>query len=812
MNIGNQLILWRYKTPLRGEDLSQIMQNINYPGVYGSGLVASKFSDNSISVTPGTILISDGTHLVKVVFQDTFKIPVIYPFSFVVLRYLFENADGNYVQLVNTSTPLENDVVLCLLEWIDSGGGVFILNSVDNSSKTYGINTYIEGIVESLKPTTDITADRTVIVASGRFVYGTGSVDFTEDSIQLDVTGTERVDVIGVNALGVLVVTKGVDGFTTPPAYGNYLPVAEVLVTVDTTIILQTNIKDVRPFLTYFGVVNASEVVVDSSSFQVIPGTVLSDQLGWDWLDENLNKAEILGTTSQSVDYDTLKFPGIHENSNATHSPDGTTTLFRIQVSSSIDQTSVTQVATRLSDNSMYVRTLASAVWGSWETVYSPSRGFTDKTSKNINMTGLNWATKLATLYSGMYYFSGTGQINSPDGTTDKVWFIIVNAKGGDLTNASYSAVRQDTNEKWFNCLTSSVLGEWETFSYGFIPFADDSSIDTTLAAWNKLKPTLKTSYRAKSTFSSSNLLSTFSVLVSNLGGSGVLSSSGEVVCISSVGVNGFGQKISSAGVVSTFSVLYGYYNGGVLAPNGDIHFVPALGIGQKVSPSFIASTYSLIYTGNGIYRGGVLSPSGEVHFIPNGALVGQKVNPVSGVVSTYSIITNGYAGGVLAPNGDIHFIPYSASVGQKLSAAGVVSTYAILTNGYYGGVLNHNGEIIMTPINAAVGQKVSLAGVVSTYSLVYTVGNAYSGGVLSPNGDVHFVPFSGALVGQKVSLAGVVSTYTIISNGYIGGVLTPQGDIIMIPTSPSYFQKITTLAGVPLSKALCCHPFFNKF
>jgi len=63
-------------------------------------------------------------------------------------------------------------------------------------------------------------------------------------------------------------------------------------------------------------------------------------------------------------------------------------------------------------------------------------------------------------------------------------------------------------------------------------------------------------------------------------------------------------------GIVSTYSLVYTYfvgiYAGGVLAPNGDIHFVP-LGAnrGQKISASGVVSTYSLVYTNsNGAYVG----------------------------------------------------------------------------------------------------------------------------------------------------------------------------------------------------------------
>ena len=162
-------------------------------------------------------------------------------------------------------------------------------------------------------------------------------------------------------------------------------------------------------------------------------------------------------------------------------------------------------------------------------------------------------------------------------------------------------------------------------------------------------------------------------------------------------------------------------------------------------------------FNASGGYAGGVLAPNGDIHFIPFGASTGQKISS-SGVVSTYSLVyTNGsgaYVGGVLAPNGDIHFVPFSSPlIGQKISSSGVVSTYSLVytAGSYWGGVLAPNGDIHFVPYSAAVGQKISSSGVVSTYSLVYTRTSAYAGGVLAPNGDIHFVPYSAEL-GQKIS------------------------------------------------------------
>jgi len=164
----------------------------------------------------------------------------------------------------------------------------------------------------------------------------------------------------------------------------------------------------------------------------------------------------------------------------------------------------------------------------------------------------------------------------------------------------------------------------------GVLPNADNSTIGTDLAGWTEFKQILDEGVQSGRLFS------------------------GEVV--------------------STYSLVYtvsNAYTGGVLAPNGDIHFVPrSAAVGQKIDPSGVVSTYSLVYTVSFAYNGGVLAPNGDIHFVPLSAAVGQKIN-ASGVVSTYSLVYTtaaAYNGGVLAPNGDIYFVPRNAPVGQKIN------------------------------------------------------------------------------------------------------------------------------------------------
>jgi hypothetical protein len=245
--------------------------------------------------------------------------------------------------------------------------------------------------------------------------------------------------------------------------------------------------------------------------------------------------------------------------------------------------------------------------------------------------------------------------------------------------------------------------------------------------------------------------------------------------------------------------------NGGVTFDNG--------GVGG------IVSTYSLVYTTAAAYEGGVLAPNGDIYFVPQNARVGQKIS-AAGVVSTYSLVYtagSAYNGGVLAPNGDIYFVPAQANRGQKISASGVVSTYSLVyttgSDAYFGGVLAPNGDIHFVPDDADRGQKISAAGVVSTYSLVYTTVNAYNGGVLAPNGDIHFIPAS-ANRGQKISAAGVVSTYSLVyttTNAHVGGILAPNGDIHFIPRSANQGQKISTCPAIPFGVDTCISSYLNK-
>ena len=448
---------------------------------------------------------------------------------------------------------------------------------------------------------------------------------------------------------------------------------------------------------------------------------------------------------------------------------------------------------------------------------------------------------------SGLYFRSDGGQMYLSGAPTTSVYqyilsvnntyYVIADATSWEvgIGTTSYdggvlyrNTVLESSNS---NALVDFPAGSKDVFvtfpsenTLGTVPTADNSSVGTDLVAWLNLKKQLDAGVVNGVPYANNGtngIVSTYSLVYTTTTAywGGVLAPNGDIHFIPTDAVRG--QKISAVGVVSTYSLVYtvaNAYQGGVLASNGDIHFVPYGAVrGQKINSSGVVSTYSLVYTA-GSYSGGVLAPNGDIHFVPDGASNrGQKVS-AAGVVSTYSLVyttSNAYSGGVLAPNGDIHFVPQSAVVGQKISTAGVVSTYSLVYTGtlaYDGGVLAPNGDIYFVPRSADRGQKISAAGVVSTYSLVYTAAVAYQGGVLAPNGDIHFVP-TRANVGQKISASGVVSTYSLaitVNDAYAGGVLAPDGSIYFVPQSAVSGQKISTNVQQKVGYALS--PFFNKF
>lgn len=287
------------------------------------------------------------------------------------------------------------------------------------------------------------------------------------------------------------------------------------------------------------------------------------------------------------------------------------------------------------------------------------------------------------------------------------------------------------------------------------------------------------------------------------------------------------GLKVDELGRFFNYSLVYtnpiGAYAGGVLAPNGDIHFVPTTApVGQKVDKYGIVSTYvlakqnvfSVLDSIGGDFVGGVLSPDGYIHFVPYLSSCGQRVNLSNGSCETYSIpgSSGGYAGGVLLPNGEIHFIrAISAKPGMKV-VGNIATTYQIDSTNVSstkGSKINLDGEASLY----GMGAKILANGVINTVYKDF-IGTNFSTFTYSSDGFTYMGSTLGII--SVFDLDGnLIYSYSVNSSALTPTLITnPKGDIYFNNARGGYpgnIGKIIVSNGRLLPRNVYLSPYFNK-
>jgi len=283
--------------------------------------------------------------------------------------------------------------------------------------------------------------------------------------------------------------------------------------------------------------------------------------------------------------------------------------------------------------------------------------------------------------------------------------------------------------------------------------------------------------------------------------------------------------SVFSTPVAKTYSIVtsvtYGYF-GGLLAPDGSVHFINFFARrNHRIDRLGTISTYSIPYTALGSPPdSGYLDPKGYIHTIQIGTSPGTGSKlffdgkyPTSFLTYPVTVFgTRAWAAGVIAPDGYIHLPPYDIpNVGLRIDTrdSGIsnlsrASTYPVLAadgvDSYRGAVLDQYGYIHYIPhgSSTAVGQKINHR---NLQAITYPINNPgpgntnFFGGVLDPNGNIHYVPFASPY-GQKINPQNnQATTYSLVyttNQAYCGGVLAPNGDIHFVPFSAQVGQKVS--------------------
>ena len=292
-------------------------------------------------------------------------------------------------------------------------------------------------------------------------------------------------------------------------------------------------------------------------------------------------------------------------------------------------------------------------------------------------------------------------------------------------------------------------------------------------------------------------------------------------------------------------------YNGGVLAPNGNIYCAPnATTSILVINPTtnnvgYITPSLSPVL-GSMRCWGGVLAPNGIIYFVPYSSSNVVAFNTLS--YSTYlvgggmtpDLSTQLYHGGALAPNGLIYCAPYTASNiliitpsngGVTYGLGGTALSPTLVTQPYSGAVLAPNGLVYCIPNGASNiliidGTGSGTAATYGSNSLTPALSTQkYDGGVLAPNGNIYCVPngASNILIINPTTntvsygTGGPALSPALSTQLYSGGVLAPNGNIYCAPdsnTSNILIINPTTntvsygTGGPALSPALSTQPY----
>jgi hypothetical protein len=211
---------------------------------------------NSISVSPLNCAITDGSYHIRINTTTAVSLTGLAATnpSYVVLRWAYSASSTNYMDvLVITSAPAANDLIVAKLTGI--GSTIAIDYSTRSNAETFIKNLLVEATE---------TPSMYVHIRSGKASFGPSTYNIVDQQSALFSTSTpnalssgqSRIDVIGVDDTGTVVVVAGTPATTgseVAPSYGTILGLAEITLTYGMSSIVASNIRNVQNAARYAG-------------------------------------------------------------------------------------------------------------------------------------------------------------------------------------------------------------------------------------------------------------------------------------------------------------------------------------------------------------------------------------------------------------------------------------------------------------------------------------------------------------------------------------------------------------------------------
>jgi len=244
-NIGTQTITVKYFDPVDSAGIAdKIALDVRKTGIYSGGYL-TKVSDVSVTLSPFSCEIGDGTYQVRGQTAATVTITVGVATPYVVLRWTYTgSASADYIdfQAVSLGGILATDLIVGMCTF--SGSTLTGFNYASRS------NPAVFDLFLKCEPT--VPASMYIRVRSGRVTYGSASFDIVDQNSPLfSAPGSNsRIDLLQVTSSGVVIVTPGTAAPSpVPPDYGGNVTLAEVTLAFGQTTITSASIKDVRAYV-----------------------------------------------------------------------------------------------------------------------------------------------------------------------------------------------------------------------------------------------------------------------------------------------------------------------------------------------------------------------------------------------------------------------------------------------------------------------------------------------------------------------------------------------------------------------------------
>jgi streptogramin lyase len=219
---------------------------------------------------------------------------------------------------------------------------------------------------------------------------------------------------------------------------------------------------------------------------------------------------------------------------------------------------------------------------------------------------------------------------------------------------------------------------------------------------------------------------------------------------------------------------------------------------------------YSNVPAASG-FGGGVLAPNGNVVFIPNtSANIGQ-LNPTSLV---YSNLTTtgvlGGTGGVLIPNGNV-VIGGTGNICMYNTTSSPPVFSNIIAASLQSPILAPNGNIILfsSSVSSVASFNPSTLAL-STFGSTTTIASGLGGGALLPSGNIVYTGGSSIAMVDPTGLSASTLLSGIPTNSFSGATLVPSGQVVFTPYAAANVVVLDTMTPAP--PEWCLSPYFNKF